>query len=80
MMRAITVWVDEEPYKLNIADEVEKLVGLLPVEKGFALATGQAYLGDSAGHEVGSGGGLADGHRLYVIYKNEGNRLSAAGS
>ena len=67
-MRAITVWVDDEPYGLTIADEVLALVALLPIEKAFALTTGQAYLGDANGNEVGSGGGLADGQRLYVIY------------
>lgn len=68
-MRAITVYVNDEPYGLTIADEVMALVALLPIESAFALTTGQAYLGDSTGNEVGSGGGLADGQRLYLIYK-----------
>lgn len=68
-MERITVYVNEEPYGLMTGAEAWMVLERLPLETRFAIETGQAFLADGLGHEVGTGGGLADGQRLYVVYK-----------
>lgn len=67
-MRQITVTVDGTPYRVWNDAEVHTLVDLLPPGAQLALKTGQARLTDRHGHEVGSGGGLADGTALRIEY------------
>ena len=68
-MEPITVWVNDEPMAFLTGAEAWMVGERLPLETRFALETGQAYLADGSGHEIGSGGALADGQRLYVAWK-----------
>lgn len=65
-MHQITVTVDGAPYRLWNDAEVGTLVGLLPPDQQLALKTGLARLTDRHGHEVGAGGGLADGAQFRI--------------
>ena len=68
-MEPITVFLNDEPLAFKAGAEAWMILDRLPPETRFAIETGQAFLADGAGHEVGSGGALADGQRLYVVYK-----------
>ena len=67
-MERITVYVNDEPYGLMTGAEVWMVLERLPFETRLAIETGQAYLADGYGNELGTGGGLADGQRLFVVY------------
>jgi hypothetical protein len=68
-MTPITVYVNDAPMALMTGAEAWMAIERLPLETRFAIETGQAFLADGLGNEVGSGGGLADGQRLYVVWR-----------
>lgn len=68
-MEPITVYVNDEPLAFKTGAEAWMILDRLPLETRFAIETGQAFLADGYGNEIGTGGALADGQRLYVVYK-----------
>ncbi|MNT57802.1 hypothetical protein D3C72_1952040 [compost metagenome] len=67
-MGRITVLVDGEPYSVLSGSEVGSLIDQLPPDQQLALKNGLAYFTDPFGHQLGEGGGLFDGQRLFIAY------------
>lgn len=65
----MTIFVDDQPYRLVAGTELWHLLPQLPAETQLAVTNGLAVLVDRFGNEVGSGGALYDGQRLYVAWQ-----------
>ena len=68
-MEPITVFLNDEPLAFKAGAEAWMILDRLPPETRFAIETGQAFLADGAGHEVGGGGAPPAGPRPHVVYK-----------
>ena len=65
----MTVFLDDRPYRLVAGTELSHLLPQLEPETQLALTNGLATVVDRFGNEVGSGGALYDGQRLYVAWQ-----------
>ncbi|MEB3330746.1 MAG: hypothetical protein VKQ33_16090 [Candidatus Sericytochromatia bacterium] len=66
-MEPITVWLDGVPHAFRLGAQVWMLVGRLSDPDRTAVGEGRAYIADAAGHELGSGGALANGQHLRLV-------------